>query len=83
MLRGSVALFFFILQIIANFIFGRNVGAISNSYPLSITPVGITFSIWGIIYSWTFRILLFSLRSKLWDDNIIYLSYLVSCISNR
>src|SRR5689334_19303973 len=62
---------------------GLNTGEVSNLYPSYFTPVGLTFSIWTVIY-----ILLFGFSIIMWfrrDDvvvNSILPWFILSCIFN-
>jgi len=50
-------------------VFNSTTGDLSDKYPLSFTPAGFTFSIWGIIYFWlaaTMVLYLWSLFGKLY-----------------
>lgn len=40
-----------IITLIVNSLAGNNIKAVSDKHPLSFTPAGYTFSIWGVIYS--------------------------------
>ncbi len=40
-----------IITLVINSIAGNNIKAVSDKHPLSFTPAGYTFSIWGVIYS--------------------------------
>ena len=40
-----------IITLIVNSLAGNNIKAVSDKHPLSFTPSGPTFSIWGVIYS--------------------------------
>lgn len=40
-----------IITLMVNYLAGNNIKAVSDKHPLSFTPAGYTFSIWGVIYS--------------------------------
>lgn len=40
-----------IITLVINSLAGNNIKAVSDKHPLSFTPAGYTFSIWGVIYS--------------------------------
>src|SRR5947209_6600334 len=39
-----------VVNLFSSFITGKSVAAISNRFPVPITPAGWAFSVWGIIY---------------------------------
>lgn len=87
-----VNLIFFISVIIINYlavifpIGGLTTGEISDLFPILLTPSGLTFSIWGIIYITLFIVILRNLLSKneLMDSevNILGIYFIVNCAGN-
>lgn len=66
---------------------GYNTGQISDMYPSLFTPAGITFSIWGLIYSWLFVWLIFQWLSLQNEKRFIYIKsvspwFWMSCVLN-
>ncbi|XP_050404213.1 uncharacterized protein LOC126820357 [Patella vulgata] len=44
-------------------LFEHGIANVSAMYPLDVTPAGVTFAIWGVIYAWQALILIYSLTS--------------------
>ena len=40
-----------VITLIINYLAGNNIKAVSDKHTISFTPSGLTFSIWGVIYS--------------------------------
>ena len=64
-----------------------NTGQISDMYPSLFTPAGITFSIWGLIYSWLFLWLIFQWFSLQNEKRFAYIKsisawFWMSCVLN-
>lgn len=53
-----IALLLYIVQIFVNIFYGQNIGTISNTLKLDISPSGWVFSIWLVIYSFQLYMLL-------------------------
>ena len=66
----------------------EDVGNVSDSYELVITPDGWTFSIWGVIYVWQFLWLLYGWRFVVRPSSakiiplLTYILFSVSCLLN-
>lgn len=66
----------------------KDVGNVSDSYSLVVTPDGWTFSIWGVIYAWQLLWLLYAWRFVVRPSSakiiplLTYILFSVSCLLN-
>lgn len=80
-MESITALFTYTLLLIGNYVYGQNTGSVSNNYRLSITPPGITFSIWGVIYFGLFLVILKSFVTNSFKNGRLQI-FIFSCILN-
>ena len=74
-----------IVNLFSNFITGKSVAAISNRFPVPVTPAGWAFSVWGIIYTGLIAFAIYqALPAQRTNPRLRRIGYwyLLSCVAN-